>query len=107
MHRYQSLTMKFQSASRIGAALVALALSASYALAQTAQPAPRADASGFSFAAYGDSRTMMYLPPTDGKPDLTQFFVEMFGLVLPEKVAEEVVKRDVKFIFDPKTKELI
>ncbi len=68
---------------------------------------PSADQSAFSFAAYGDSRTMMYLPPKDGQPDLTSLFVEMFGLVLPEKVAEEVVKKDVKLIFDPATKELI
>jgi hypothetical protein len=31
----------------------------------------------------------------------------MFGLVMPDKVAEEVVRRDVKLIFDPATKELI
>ena len=48
--------------------------------------------SGFSFAAYGDSRPMMYLPHKDGQPDLTQLFVEMFGLVMPEKIAEAVVK---------------
>src|SRR6478672_5168111 len=63
--------------------------------------------SAFSFAAYGDSRPMMYLPSKEGQPDLTKLFVEMFGLVLPEKVAEEVVKKDVKTIFDPVTKELI
>ena len=34
-------------------------------------------------------------------------FVEMFGLVMPERVAEEVVKRDVKMIFDPVTKEFV
>ena len=62
---------------------------------------------GFSFAACGDSRPMMYLPYKDGKPDLVKLFVEMFGLVMPERVAEEVVKRDVKMIFDPATKELI
>ena len=62
---------------------------------------------GFSFAACGDSRPMMYLPSKDGRPDLVELFVEMFGLVMPEKVAEEVVKRDVKMIFDPVTKELI
>ncbi len=62
---------------------------------------------GFSFVAYGDSRPMMYLPQKDGKPELTKLFVEMFGLVLPEKVAEEVVAKDVKMIFDPATKELI
>src|SRR4029450_13062406 len=56
---------------------------------------------------YGDSRPMMYLPMKDGQPELTKLFVEMFGLVLPQKVAEEVVKRDVKMIFDPVTKELV
>ena len=62
---------------------------------------------GFSFAVYGDSRPMMYLPSKEGNPDLNQLFVEMFGLVMPEKIAEEVVKKDVKMIFDPATKELI
>jgi len=63
--------------------------------------------SGFSFVVYGDSRPMMYLPLQDGQPDVNKLFVEMFGLVMPEKVAEEVVKRDVKLTFDPATKELI
>src|SRR5215831_14178688 len=63
--------------------------------------------SGFSFVVYGDSRPMMYLPLKEGQPDINKLFVEMFGLVLPEKVAEEVVKRDVKLTFDPVTKELI
>src|SRR5215467_4128540 len=62
---------------------------------------------GFSFAACGDSRPMMYLPVKDGQPDLVKLFVEMFGLVMPERVAEEVVKRDVKMVFDPVTKELV
>jgi Calcineurin-like phosphoesterase len=62
---------------------------------------------GFSFAACGDSRPMMYLPYNEGKPDLVKLLVEMFGLVLPERVAEEVVKRDVKMIFDPATKDLV
>lgn len=71
-------------------------------------PATGSSGSGFSFAVYGDSRPMMYLPfKNDGQPDLTKLFVELFGLVMPEKVAEEVVKRDVKTIFDPATKELI
>ena len=62
--------------------------------------------SGFSFAVCGDSRPMMYLPVKEGRPDLVGLFVEMFGLVMPDKVAEEVVKRDVKMIFDPTTNEL-
>src|SRR5262245_62353422 len=32
--------------------------------------------------------------------------VDMFELVLPAKVAPEVVKKDVKLIYDPATKEL-
>jgi hypothetical protein len=78
----------------------ALLPAASYA--QTA-----AARSGFSFAACGDTRPMMYLPYKDGHPDLVRLFVEMFGLVMPERVAEEVVKRDVKMIFDPATNDLI
>src|SRR6516162_3670154 len=58
-------------------------------------PASGSNGSGFSFAVYGDSRPMMYLPfKNDGQPDLTKLFVELFGLVMPEKAAEEVVKRD-------------
>src|SRR5271169_5358518 len=75
--------------------------------ATSAQAQPASATGGFSFAACGDSRPMMYLPYKDGHPDLVRLFVEMFGLVMPEKVAEAVVKRDVKMIFDPVTKELI
>ena len=50
---------------------------------------------------------MMYLPLKQGQPDINKLFVEMFGLVMPEKVAEEVVKKHVKLIFDPVTKDLI
>jgi hypothetical protein len=63
--------------------------------------------SGFSFAAVGDTRPMMYLPETSGESDLVKLFVEMFGLVMPERVAEEVVKKYVRLTFDPDTKELI
>jgi len=62
--------------------------------------------SGFSFLVCGDSRPMMYLPVKEGRTDLVEFFVEMFGLIMPEKVAEAVVKRDVKMVFDPVTREL-
>ena len=50
---------------------------------------------------------MMYLPHKEGQPELNKLFVEMFGLVMPEKIAEAVVKRDGKMIFDPVTKELV
>ena len=74
---------------------------------QTAQAQTTAASAGFSFAACGDTRPMMYLPFKEGNPDLVRLFVEMFGLVMPEQVAEEVVKRDIKMIFDPATKDLI
>src|SRR5262245_16416387 len=61
----------------------------------------------FSFAAYGDSRPMMYLPYKQGQPELHKLLLDLFGLVLPEKVAEEVVKKDMKLTFDPVTKDLI
>ena len=50
---------------------------------------------------------MMYIPLKEGQPDLNKFFVEMFGLVMPEKVAEDLVAKNVKMIFDPVTKDLI
>jgi len=71
------------------------------------QPKGKAE-SGFSFAAYGDSRTMMYLPgKSDQKEEATKLMVEMFNLVLPEKIAAEVVKKDVKLTYDPATGELV
>jgi hypothetical protein len=73
----------------------------------TAQQTEPAATAAFSFAAYGDSRPMMYLPYKEGQPELHKLFLDLFGLVLPEKVAEAVVKRDVKMTFDPVTRELI
>ena len=104
MDPYRRLVNKTVRSSMFLAFLAVLALQPRAATAQ--QTKPTAD-SGFSFAVYGDSRPMMYLPPKDGQPDLVKLFVEMFGLVMPEKIAEEVVKKDVKMIFDPVTKELI
>ena len=57
-----------------------------------AQQAPPTAGSAFSFAVYGDSRPMMYLPSKEGQPELNKLFVEMFGLVMPDRVAEAVVK---------------
>ena len=72
----------------------------------TAQQAP--SKSGFSFAAYGDSRTMMYLPSkSDQQAEATKLMVELFNLVLPEKIAEEVVRKNVKLTYDPATGELV
>src|SRR5271169_2928674 len=73
----------------------------------TAQKAKPAAGSAFSFAVYGDSRSMMYLPyKSDQEADARQLMADIFSLVLPEKVSEEVVKKDVRLIYDPATKEL-
>jgi len=85
-----------------------LALCAECANAQSAQQAPPTAGSGFSFAVYGDSRSMMYLPyKADQEAEARDLMVDMFELVLPEKVAAEVVKKDVKLIYDPATHELV
>src|SRR5258708_6216154 len=75
--------------------------------AATAQKAKPAVGPSFSFAVYGDSRSMMYLPyRSDQEADARQLMVDIFSLVLPERVSEEMVKKDVKLIYDPATKEL-
>lgn len=62
----------------------------------------------FSFAVHGDSRSMLYLPHKEGQEErIHKLLVDVFSLVLPEKVADEVVKREVKLTFDPVTKELV
>src|SRR5260221_11156350 len=59
----------------------------------------------FSFAVHGGSRSMLYIPYKEGQEEkIDKLLVDVFALVLPEKVAEEVVKRDVKLTFDPVTK---
>ena len=74
----------------------------------TAQPVARPADSGFSFAVYGDSRSMMYLPyKTEQEAEARKLMVQMFDLVLPEKVSEEVVQKYVKLVYDPATKELV
>src|SRR5580698_5704458 len=73
-----------------------------------AQQARRAGERAFSFAVYGDSRSMMYLPyKSDQREEAIKLMVDIFALVLPEKVAEEVVRKDVKLTYDPATDELV
>ena len=73
-----------------------------------AQQTRRGGNLAFSFAVYGDSRSMMYLPyKSDQREDAIKLMVDMFELVLPEKVAEEVVRRDVRLTYDPATNELV
>ncbi len=74
------------------------------AIAQQRKPAA---GSAFSFAVFGDSRSMMYLPyKSSQREEAIKLMVDMFDLVFPEKVAEAVVRRDVKLIYDPATDEL-
>ena len=73
----------------------------------TAEAAPPSADSRFSFAVYGDSRSMFYLPyKSDQEAEARALMVQMFELVYPKKIAEVVVKRDVKFIYDRETQEL-
>jgi hypothetical protein len=83
---------------------VLITLLASGAIAQPAKPVE----AELSFAVFGDSRTMMYLPyKEEQKDEAMKLMADMFSLVMPEKYAVEVVKKDVKLTYDPDTKELI
>src|SRR3974377_93015 len=76
-----------------------------FAIAQTSDS--KAD-SAFSFDVYGDSRSMMYLPyKQDQEAEARQLMVTVFELVLPARVADAVVQKDVKLIYDPASKELV
>jgi len=47
---------------------------------------------------------MLYLPyKSDQEAEARHLMVQMFELVFPRKIAEVVVKRDVKFIYDRET----
>jgi hypothetical protein len=63
---------------------------------------------GFSFAVYGDSRSMMYLPYKKAEEaQARELMVDMFDLALPEKVAAATVQKHVKLTYEPATKELV
>ena len=73
-----------------------------------AQQESRAANSGFSFDAYGDSRSMMYLPhKADEEAEARKLMVDMFELAVSPELAEGVVQKDVKLIYNPDTKELV
>jgi hypothetical protein len=73
------------------------------AAAQQARPAD----TGFSFAVYGDSRSLMHLPyKEDQEPEARQVMAEVFELVLPPDRAKALVKKYVKLTYDPGTHEL-
>jgi hypothetical protein len=91
--------------STLLALIVALALPHPKATAQ--QKARPVDAA-FSFDVYGDSRSMMYLPyKPDQEAEARELMVDMFELVLPQKVAAEVVQKNVKLTYDPSNNELV
>src|SRR3974377_60796 len=74
----------------------------------TAQPSDSKPDSAFSFDVYGDSRSMMYLPYKQSEEaEARKLMVDMFELVLPAKVADAVVQKDVKLTYDPAGKELV
>ena len=61
----------------------------------------------FTFAVFGDSRTMMYLPRrSEQKAEAANLIAEMLELDLPPKEAKEVVEKDVKLKYDPASGEL-
>src|SRR5438128_146064 len=69
--------------------------------------APEKAAPGFSFAVYGDSRSMMVLPDrADQEAEARKLMVDVFAISVPEKAAQEMVKKHVKLRYDPATKEL-
>jgi hypothetical protein len=41
---------------------------------------------GFSFVTLGDTRPLMYLPYKKGQPEIHKAFLDLFDLVLPQKV---------------------
>jgi hypothetical protein len=87
---------------------VTLLISAFMFNSLNAQNGSHPSGKGFSFAVYGDSRSMMYLPYKEDEQDSAKkLMVDMFSLVLPEKVSQEVVNKNVKLTYDPNTKELI
>jgi hypothetical protein len=98
------------------AAIAWLGAGCGKATAGGAQPAAGADKTkaasagtgGFSFAVYGDSRSMMYLPHQESQRAETQkLMVDLFSIAMPEILSEIVVKRKVKMSYDPTTHELV
>jgi hypothetical protein len=76
--------------------------------AVNAQEKSRGTKGAFSFDVYGDSRSMMYLPYKQSEEaEARKLMVDMFELVLPEKIAAATVEKTVKLTYDPSTQELV
>src|SRR5580765_680672 len=92
----------YRAVVRAQLAMLALTFGPARAAAQ-----PTSTGSAFSFAVFGDSRSMMYLPyKANQEAEARDLMTDMFELVLPGKVAADVVKKDVKLIYDTTTAEL-
>src|SRR6476646_2819940 len=92
----------YRAVVRAQLAMLALTFGPASAAAQ-----PTSTGSAFSFAVFGDSRSMMYLPyKASQEAEARDLMTDMFELVLPQKVAADVVKKHVKLIYDPSTAEL-
>jgi hypothetical protein len=72
------------------------------------RPAAHAADSGFSFAAYGDARTMIYVPyKQEQVAEARHLLAGMFNLVMPQKAAEDLVAKAIQLKYDPDTHELM
>ena len=62
---------------------------------------------GFTFAAYGDARTMIYVPyKADQDAEARHLLAGMFNLVMPQKAAEDLVAKSIQLRYDPVTHDL-
>jgi len=86
--------------------VVSSALVASAQAQTTTAQASRPAGAGFSFAAVGDTRPMMYLPLKEGNRTSTSSSSKCSAWSCRRRSLKRVAK-DVKMIFDPDTKELI
>lgn len=100
---------RISPSARVMVSLAAvLSLWATAAVAQSG-PVPTGTSKGaFSFAVYGDSRTMMYLPHHISERDSAiSLMTSMFELVAPDTVAAELVRKYVRLTYDSTTGELV
>jgi hypothetical protein len=99
------MMMKAVKACSVLLALVAALIAQQHAA--TARQASRPASSGFSFAVYGDSRSMMYLPyKSDQEAEARKLMADIFELAMPPAASAAMVEKDVKLTYDPATKEL-
>ena len=94
--------------ARSAAVACSITLGALTGVAQSPKPAPPRADTGFSFAVYGDSRSMMYLPAgQEQQAAASELLTNMISLLMPAPVAVEVIQKATKFTYDPTTKQLV